>query len=865
MHPDIFCPNTHLIFDAPRCPVCNWERPLPQDIGSLLWGPVQLAGGLGGPGSGVFALPAITQGVLVLPQRNAELIGLDVNSGEILWRSALEAGRMIRALVADGTRFLASISDERPLGQSGNGRLVSVDARTGEIETLWQADSHQLTTPLLIAEQIVLRTSTGGLFALSRSPQPEPIWQQPLDAWWSLTPFVAEDILIVSDGRPMHGEGYLVAFSLSQGQCLWKVDTAGMLAQPPAACAQVVAFLENRQRLVAVDLYSGERIWQQEFRKIYCPPLADGKRFYLIVRGDESTPQAGRYQLRALQPQSGALVWQTALPARARLLSLSPQTLYAASDDGRVLAYDLDQGRLLWETPISSKSDPIHTELLLLDGNLFAGTYDGRVFAVRAAAAYPLETGEDERSQAISLALHGDFKQAAEIFVKLQQPEKAFALYEHGNHYQAAGDLADRLGLNKEASEYYEFAGNQLAQAQSREKMGDLLGAAELFEPAGQEKHAAQLFEQGGAYRKALEIYKRIGKIGDFIRLVGKVTIMPGDLDAIESKGTPEEVGRLALQVGAFARAVKIFEKLEDRERELEALLQLAQESPDEWVWSRMSEVARRLGKFQYEAQAWEKLQRPRKAATAYHRAAQQAERIDAHNEAAIAHLYECAQHFYDDLGMQDECQECQSKIIYYRSLPFVIVEGQTSKAFKEGEFNLLELRVSNIGRGVARNVRVQVGVERFEIDETATSALLKNISAGGQRMVKISLRPYQEQVGDAVPLVVEWFWEDAVGNTHHETSTTYVAVKSKDSASTGGPPQQVENHYHGTVYKVEGDQIQGDKLDGSAQKGDKVEIHRGQGVKLTADERACPTCYLPVDPDKKFCEACGTKLKADS
>lgn len=882
MPSEIFCPKEHLILDARRCPICDWERPLPQDVGSIAWGPVGLPGGLGGPGAGVFAVPAVAQHVVVLPQRNGELAALDTVSGEIIWQTALDAGRMIREVVADEARFLASISDERPLGQAGNGRLVAVEASDGEIQTLWQADSHQISAPALAARHILVRTSKTGLFALSRSPQPEQLWQQPLDAWWALTPFVAGDTVLVSDGRPMHGEGYLVAFSIGRGQKLWKLPTDGMLAQSPAACGAVMAFLEARRRIVAVDIHSGERLWVQEHRKIYCPPQADGSHFYLIVRGEASSPEDGRYQLRALHPQDGSPVWQTALPARARLLCVGRHALYATTDDGRLLAFESDQGKFLWQATLSSDEDPIRSELRLDETNLIAGTYEGKVFAIRADAALDAETGDDDRSRAILLALQADFRPAADIFAdKLHEYEKAFALYERGEHYQQAGDLASALNMNARARDYYDKAGNQEAAIEALIQNGDLLEAAQRFESNGKLMQAAKLYEEVGDLRRSLEVYKRLKNWAKVFQLWLSTTPAMEDIHDFEEAGLDKEAGLAANKLGMFSKASKMFRKSDEHHLELEALQNLVKEKPEGWAWERIAELARSQGRFFLEAQAWEALKRPLKAATAYHRSAQQAERVSPDAEADIAERYEKARRIYDELGMDAECLDCTAKIIHFRSLPQIIIDGFARNAFREGEFNLLKLTVRNIGRGVAKNVRIQIPDGRFEVDETTSIVQLNNIAARGERPAKIPLRPYEHQIGEAVPLVVEWMWQDHQDENYREKSTTYVIVKAKESASTSQPQ---EYHFHGPVTqyqgenleviggdKIGGDRVEGDKVEG--QKGDSVAIHRGEGVRLVGERLGtvdipegpgCPNCYLPISEEDKFCQGCGYVLKTE-
>ena len=138
----IFCPNNHLILDAPRCPKCGWERPAPTDIGQPLWEPLALGVGLGGPGRHVFARPGAAQGMAVFPSRDREIIGIDISTGKVSWRKRLESGRNTRAVLSGQNRLLTAISDERSLGKSEHGYLAAIDPVSGNMTTLWQAGGH---------------------------------------------------------------------------------------------------------------------------------------------------------------------------------------------------------------------------------------------------------------------------------------------------------------------------------------------------------------------------------------------------------------------------------------------------------------------------------------------------------------------------------------------------------------------------------------------------------------------------------------------------------------------------------------------------------------------------------------------------
>jgi len=891
----IFCPNNHLILDALRCQECHWERPLPGDLGEPAWAPVALGAGLGGPGRGVFASPGVAGGMAVFPSREGQLFGVDLNSGQVGWNIHLDTGLMTRSLVPFDNKLVASISDERQLGQAENANLVIIDPDSGAQRTLWESDGHQLSPPVLTDELILLRTSTSELVALSRNAQPHPVWRRPLQAWWALAPFIAGDMILVSDGRPMHGEGELLAFELSDGVQRWKRPTDGLVSRPLTADERVIVLINGRRQLVGLDQGTGETLWEQEYKRVYSPPLMGAESLHLVVRGPAPSGEDGHYLLQSIDPTTGVVEREIPLPAsaRARVLACYENTLFLGCDAGCIYAYRASDGKQQWVYPLGSDEDPIRTELVIADGLLIAGTYYGEVVAIRVAKPLlEMESPEtfiqrDEfENAAAAFALSGDMRRAAEIYAQeLKDHQKAFRLYEHDNLFQQAGELASQLGMHKEAKEYFDNAGNQKAVAEELIRTGDLLGAARIYEQLGELMRAAKLYGEAGDLRRSLDVYKRLKNWGKVIQLLTQVSPVDKDVHDLEDAERYKEAGEAAFSLGLFDRAVKNFEKAGEQERELDALQCAANEKGKNWVFERIAEIGRGKGKFAVEADAWSKLGRPAKAAIAYQRAAQQAERIDASNELGIADLYERARQYYDDIGMNKECQQCLEKIIYYRSLPFIVIEGKTQKAFREGAFNRLDLVLRNVGRGVARNVRVQVGSGRFEVGETASNMLLKNIYPERERQTQIPLRPLLDQVGETVPLIIEWMWQDRDGNNYREQITEYFQVKAKDESQSGGTPQHIEYHFHDQAVhaagervdvikgdRIEGDQIKGDKVEAGAQKGDRIEIQRGERASLTIDDTqltaetgpSCPNCHLPVDPEANFCTACRFDLKVD-
>lgn len=914
--PVIFCPNGHLVLDAARCNVCGWVRPPAVAGGKPAWGPLELNACLGGPGRSVFSRPGMAQGVLALPLGNGELVGLDLANGRQRWRFALEQGRMTRELVVDDPlsgeaprRLLLSLADERPLEQKPDpARLLALDPGTGRLTSLWESRGQQLSAPCLAGELLLLRSSAGGdgLLALERGENPTVRWKHPLLSWWPLPLVVSEGVVVLGDGQTMRGEAYLRAFSLESGRPTWEpVRTSAMLSAPPACLNGILLFYDKSQ-IIALDLSRGRQIWRHEEGRLYAAPTAhkyagaDGL-FFVVVRGRSESDQPGHYLLKALEPRRCEIVWQTDLPAKARprgRLLVDEGLLFMGCDDGRVLAYDLSDQHLRWEYVLGSEEDPLRSELILVDGLLIAGTASGRLVALQATdiAAEPCDYEQylrrgDLDSAAAALALCGQYVKAAEIYDReLGQPQRALLLYERAGEYQRAGELAFRLGdqpgMLARALQHFEKSGDVQHQAETLERLGDTLSAARLFDQlrlnhqqAGEQeeaivdsRRAAQLFETAGKLREAMELYHYAGDQDNFLRLRVMVPYDLGDVEKLEQEGKLEEAGDAASKVGEWRRAADLYRRAGAVEKELGALVNLAPTGGVAWAWQRLTELARRLGRFDLEAQAWEQLGEELQAAQAYLKAARQAEQRTPDGYDQIAQFFAKAQDLFETQGMEVERQLCWSKVMFYRRLPWVVVQGGSSKAFREGEFNHLELQVRNIGHGVAQQVQILADTSRFEIDRDASTLIIRSLGINQTRTVELFLRPQPGEVGEAVPLVLKWSWKDQRGVVFSERSSTPVSVRSRHEPSTGGNPVQII--YQAPVYqtqdgdivsgtKVEGDQFSGDKVGSGGQKGDRVEIQRGQGgaLDLPGARSLCPNCDLPVQPEDAFCQGCGQPL----
>jgi outer membrane protein assembly factor BamB len=833
---------------------------------------------LGGPGRSVFATPAVAQDVAVFPLRNGELVGINLGDGNLRWRIPLEIGLKTRYLLAFNKSLLLSLSDERSLEQAGAGHLAALDPLTGSLVLLWQPQAPLLSPPALEGNIVLLRTSKGELVALellsvnARQLACKLLWTQKLRAWWALPPFIAGETVVVADGRAMQGEGVLAAYNLADGAPLWTHPNDGLLAHLPVKVGETLVFRAGQHDLAALEFNDGKPLWKRQYTHIYSNLQATKSHVYLVVRGQAATGASGHYLLVCLDPLNNAVVWEAPLPHRVRVCQLAGEdTLWMGSDEGSLLACEIRQGTLLWQYDLGSNEDPIQTELVLEKGWLVAGTYAGKVAVFRATSSVEqvqdsqtlLEQGKTVEAAA-AYALAGDFRRAAEIYAgELNEPAKAFMLYEHASLYAEAAGLAQKLGDSGRALKYYEQAGDLLGQANAHLSRGDEYEAARCFEQAGEYRQAAGLYEKVGQLRKALELYRRLLDLPAMLRLQSQALFSREDIEFLLAQEKHLEAAQAAVRAGYLEWAAKIFREAGENQKEYEILVEFSTGKSEPWALERLAELARMQGKFYQLGQVCERLGKSLEAAEAYHLAARQTEQVEADNKEKIASRYEQAMRLYDENGEHERYQDCWVKVLKYRLQPYVQVKGQAKQVFRELEMNRLDLVIKNVGYGVAHNIQIKARDERFEMAREATNVIIRHLGPGKIAEGVLYLRPKQSEIGEIVPLVLDWSWQDVRGQVYPGSATAEVSVKEKGSQTSETP--QVIN----IGQLIQGDLIGGDKVEGDVQHGDRVEITHGEAGRLFMDGMEapdqvtlCPTCHLPVSPEDQFCQACGNELK---
>lgn len=268
------------------------------------------------------------------------VVALDAGTGNEIWSRNL--GTPLRAAPAvDGGRIYVTSQDSQ---------LSALDGATGE--TLWQANATVEPTtimgpgaPAIAQDTVVAGFPSGELFAL-RVENGRTVWQDQLSrtgrstALGTLAGIIASPV--IDRGRAFvigHG-GRMVAMELATGQRVWEREFAGVSTPWPVGDWVFVVTVESQ--LVALTRSDGKVRWatylgnyKNEKKKAkqiewYGPVLA-GDRLWLVSSAKEMV---------AVNPQDGEIASRRKLGAAAYLPPVvANAALYLLTDDGKLTAY----------------------------------------------------------------------------------------------------------------------------------------------------------------------------------------------------------------------------------------------------------------------------------------------------------------------------------------------------------------------------------------------------------------------------------------------------------------------------------------------------------------------------------------------
>ncbi|MDX1529262.1 MAG: outer membrane protein assembly factor BamB [Gammaproteobacteria bacterium] len=208
--------------------------------------------------------PLVESGRVYVAERKGRVVAYEVRDGDEIWRTETETS--ISGGVGGG--------DGLVLVGSSDGDVVALSAETGEEKWRTRVSSEVLAPPVAANGVAVTRTADGKLFGLSVSDGSR-LWVY--DRTVPVLTLRGTSTPVLVSGAAVSGfdSGQLVAVSLENGQALWEsriamprgrseLERLVDIDADPLVADRVVYAVTYQGRIAALDLFSGNVIWQRD-------------------------------------------------------------------------------------------------------------------------------------------------------------------------------------------------------------------------------------------------------------------------------------------------------------------------------------------------------------------------------------------------------------------------------------------------------------------------------------------------------------------------------------------------------------------------------------------------------------------------
>ena len=210
----------------------------------------------------------------------------------------------------------------------------------------------------------------------------------------------------------LDNSGLVRSINLKNGRRLWRYETDFTPITGPGGNSQMLILTSRDGEVAAfreVDNAKLELRWKIRMgSEIRATPVTDGAQIF--VRSVDG-------RLRSLSAADGTLQWQ--ISSRVPALSLTGNSnpviagdlVISGFDDGKLIAYDRNNGKTLWETTISVPAGRTEVERLvdldarfaLRDGVIYVVSFQGHLAAVQAVSGDILWSRKFSSFQAIAI------------------------------------------------------------------------------------------------------------------------------------------------------------------------------------------------------------------------------------------------------------------------------------------------------------------------------------------------------------------------------------------------------------------------------------------------------------------------------
>jgi len=269
-----------------------------------------------------------------------KVVALDARSGQELWRQDVNAPMRAAPTVNSGRVFVVTVDNQTIALAARDGRKLWTHAGSTEMTSLLGAPA-----PAVDKGTVVVAYSSGELFAL-RVETGATLWQDSVtmerrtDAAGNMRDIRARPVMAGDRIYVIGHSGLMTAIDLATGQRVWQAELGGV--QQPWLAGNFAYLLTNENDLVALDARTGEVLWvtplqtwedpdDKEDPIIWTGPLLASDR--LIVAGSNE-------EILAISPYTGRILGYVDAPDAITIPPiLAKDTLVFLANNGELVAF----------------------------------------------------------------------------------------------------------------------------------------------------------------------------------------------------------------------------------------------------------------------------------------------------------------------------------------------------------------------------------------------------------------------------------------------------------------------------------------------------------------------------------------------
>lgn len=345
--------------------------------------------------------PVIADGRIFVIDAEARVSAINLEDGKRIWRTALtpdvkEKFRLREAFSRTKPAHIGfgggvAFDGGKVFVTSGFGFAAALNAETGE--EIWRAETNApvRTAPTAFQGFVYFVTNTNELVALNQTDGTKEwnfqSFEEAARILSSASPAAAGDLLVAP-----FSSGELIAFLSNSGQSVWNdtlarntrltaLSTLNDIAGAPVIDRGLVYVVSHAGRLAAIDIRSGNRIWEAPIASVQMPWVAGD--FIYVVSVDS--------QLVCVSRQDGAIAWVQDLERfenekkkKGRITWAGPvlvgDNLVLVSSHGKIVKASPTSGEVLETKKIGDGSvvSPI-----VADEKIFVLTEKGKLYAFK--------------------------------------------------------------------------------------------------------------------------------------------------------------------------------------------------------------------------------------------------------------------------------------------------------------------------------------------------------------------------------------------------------------------------------------------------------------------------------------------------